>query len=269
MNLIDAFMQLDKIAEAIELSESGDWLDRETLIKDLKAAGKHYNFNKYSDEQLYRMWEREQNTKHFSSSATRAQVELSHDKCDKCSTILNPLGQCPSCDLGEKDLTEERVKSAYHCSECGFFGELYDDEVEDGCCPRCHDHHGGFVKCEESTSKNSLREAKKVVWKRLLREATELSTEHAVTSVVDQIKAVYEAGLFSKLPVGRDNAFTLELSGPDKSRLAGYFARQPEFTHEVNNACNILSHKFISNNYNIEIFDSFIQMYKIPQNESL
>lgn len=102
-----------------------------------------------------------------------------------------------------------------------------------------------------------------------LDESKELSTEHAVTSVVDQIKDVYEAGLFSKLPVGRDNAFTLEISGPDKSRLAGYFARQPEFNHEINNASNIISHEFISDKYDIEIFDSFIQMYKIPQNESL
>ena len=50
MNLLGAFLELDK------LYESANWSDRDSLIKDIKASGKNYNFDKYSDAQLYRMW---------------------------------------------------------------------------------------------------------------------------------------------------------------------------------------------------------------------
>ena len=107
------------------------------------------------------------------------------------------------------------------------------------------------------------------LWEKYLTESKELSTDHAIISVVDQVKAVYEAGLFDKLPVGRDRALTLDIFGPDKYRLAGYFNKQPEFNYEMNNENGIISHEFISDKYDIEVFDSFIQMYKIPQNESI
>lgn len=107
------------------------------------------------------------------------------------------------------------------------------------------------------------------LWEKYLTESKELSTDHAIISVVDQVKAVYEAGLFDKLPVGRDRALTLDIFGPDKDRLAGYFKKQPEFNYEMNNENGIISHEFISDKYDIEVFDSFIQMYKIPQNESI
>lgn len=103
------------------------------------------------------------------------------------------------------------------------------------------------------------------LWEKYLTESKELSTDHAIISVVDQVKAVYEAGLFDKLPVGRDRALTLDIFGPDKDRLAGYFKKQPEFNYEMNNENGIISHEFISDKYDIEIFDSFIQMYKIPK----
>ena len=107
------------------------------------------------------------------------------------------------------------------------------------------------------------------LWEKYLTESKELSTDHAIISVVDQVKAVYEAGLFDKLPVGRDRALTLDIFGPDKDRLAGYFKKQPEFNYEMNNENGIISHEFISDKYDIEVFDSFIQMYKIHQNESI
>ena len=102
-----------------------------------------------------------------------------------------------------------------------------------------------------------------------LLESNELSNEHAVESVVDIIKRFYEAGGFAKLPTGRKNAFSADISGPDKQRLAGYFDKQEEFNHEINNESGIISHEFISDKYDVEIFDSFVTMYKIPQNESL
>ena len=97
----------------------------------------------------------------------------------------------------------------------------------------------------------------------------ELSTENAINSIVDQIKKFYELGGLEKLPVGRENALTADLCGPDKDRLVGYFRKQPEFNYELNDEAGIISHEFISDKYDIEIFDTFIQMYKISQNESL
>lgn len=52
--------------------------------------------------------------------------------------------------LNSIEESTDRTKSVYCCSECGFEGELFDDECEDLCCPKCHNHHGGFGKCEES-----------------------------------------------------------------------------------------------------------------------
>ena len=53
-------------------------------------------------------------------------------------------------DIDPRELdAPERTCSEYHCSSCGLSGVFYDDEVEDGCCPRCHDHHGGFAKCDD------------------------------------------------------------------------------------------------------------------------
>lgn len=53
-----------------------------------------------------------------------------------------------------ESVDNDRTKSLYSCTECGFEAELFDDEF-DGSCPNCHDHHGAFNKCEES-----LEEAK-------------------------------------------------------------------------------------------------------------
>lgn len=103
----------------------------------------------------------------------------------------------------------------------------------------------------------------------LLNESTELSTEHAFDSIVDAIKRFYEVGGFEKLPVGRKDAFMVDISGPDKERLAAYFEKQPEFNYEMNDDHGIVSHEFISDKYDVEIYDSFVSMYKIPQNESL
>lgn len=103
----------------------------------------------------------------------------------------------------------------------------------------------------------------------MLKESAELSTEFESMSVVDKVKAVYEAGLFTQLPIGRKDAFTFDICGPDKERIASYFMKQPEFNYEINNEAGIVSHEFISDKYDVEVFDSFVSMYRIPQNESI
>lgn len=146
MNMFRAFMELDKLNESYYNS-------RQELIDNLKSIGRNYKFDKYTDEQLYHIWQKE------SEKASKVKVvdEPIEPRtilyCDECGTQLTDGGFCPVCDDGANDLDEchlqeDRTKSLYICSECGFETELYDDEF-DGCCPRCHDHHGGFGKCEE------------------------------------------------------------------------------------------------------------------------
>ena len=144
MNIFRAFMELDKLHEGYD--------DRQTLIGNLKSIGRNYNFDKYSTPQLFYIWQKE-------SAKAKATPQISSDDfvdvkparatCEECGCTLTDGGFCPKCDDGVEDL-EESVKSEYHCSECGFTGLFYDEEVADGCCPNCHDHHGGFIKCDEA-----------------------------------------------------------------------------------------------------------------------
>lgn len=167
-----------------------------------------------------------------------------------------------------------QVGSEYYCTDCGHSGFYYDDEVQDGCCPNCHDHHGSFIKCEDSDLleagmfKTLMGKAKKLKsGDDGLADQTALSTDFSEMSIVDAIKAAYETGMFSQLPEGRDNALMLEISGVDKDRLAGYFSKRPEFNYEINNSSGIVSHEFISNLFDIEVFDSFVSMYRIPHTD--
>ena len=98
MNLFRAFMELDETFD-----------DRQYYIAEIKKAGKNYNFSKYTDAQLYRMWQRLQ-------KPTKAVKEPEHEldldfepkepEYCECGTRLTDFGQCPVCDLGEEDLAE-------------------------------------------------------------------------------------------------------------------------------------------------------------------
>jgi hypothetical protein len=344
MNLISAFMELDKLNEPGSNEGLTEGLTRAELISNLKALGKNYKFDKYSDAQLYRMWERAEADKAVKEEQDYLNELRSADtkkpKCGTCEAELTDGGFCPNCDDGQSDLINEEIgvfdigffdignyitdhfifpsshdkykcildikksryksfddtvspdeierlvasyggklitnesltedfgdKEEYCCSACGHHGVYYKSEVEDQCCPQCHDHTGAFGKCEESLVE-AKRYSKLKDYEDGLSPATEISTSSARISVVDQIKQLYEEGLFIKLPVGRDKAFMLDISGPDKERLTAYFKKQPEFNYEFNNEYGIVSHEFISDQYDIEIYDTFISMYKIPQNES-
>jgi rubrerythrin len=100
MSLLLTFMDLDK------LYESKQWLDRQTLVSKIKNSGRwNYRFNKYSDEQLYRMWERIQ--KEMDKELDMLEYSngccAQHDTCEECGTLLNDGGTCPICDDGEED----------------------------------------------------------------------------------------------------------------------------------------------------------------------
>ena len=100
MNLFRVFMELDEA-----------YNDRQFYINELKKSGKNYNFNKYTDAQLYRMHQRLQNNvskpKKESEHEFNLDFELEREiaYCD-CGQRLTDFGMCPKCDLGEEDLDE-------------------------------------------------------------------------------------------------------------------------------------------------------------------
>jgi flagellin-like hook-associated protein FlgL len=165
MNIFRAFMELDKLHEGYD--------DRQTLISNLKSIGRNYNFDKYSTPQLFYIWQKE-SAKHNAASKVSeddfVETKSTRATCDECGCALTDGGFCPKCDDGVEDL-EESVKSEYHCSECGFTGMFYDEEVADGCCPNCHEHHGSFMKCDEALKENwadeklaELRQKPRYAW---------------------------------------------------------------------------------------------------------
>lgn len=153
---------------------------------------------------------------------------------------------------GDDDDLDESVEDDLGDDELNAFYKGYTEEDED-----------------ENSAYNRLKNNQTDEAYNKLIESAELSTDQAVMSTVDQIKMAYEAGLFDKLPIGRKNAATTSIYGPDKERLVGYFKKQPEFNYEMNTEGGIMSHEFISDKLDIEIFDEFISIYRIPQNESV
>ena len=100
MNMFCAFMELDEA-----------YNDRQSLIDVIKKSGKNYNFDKYTDAQLYRMAQRLQQPR-VATKEPKHELDLDfepeqeHDCCDFCSRRLTDFGACPVCDLGEEDLSE-------------------------------------------------------------------------------------------------------------------------------------------------------------------
>ena len=89
-------------------------MSRTELISQIKKSGRNYNFAKYTNAQLYRMWQRIQNELPVKKSIPQPKHDLDLDfddvdtvetkQCDFCGTPLNTLDQCPICDLGDEDL---------------------------------------------------------------------------------------------------------------------------------------------------------------------
>jgi hypothetical protein len=103
MNMFRAFMELDE-----------SYNDRQTFIDELKKAGKNYNFDKYTDAQLYRMVQRLRQPK-VAKKEPIHELDLDFDTreleyCD-CGQRLSDAGFCPVCDDGEEDLREWKDSS--------------------------------------------------------------------------------------------------------------------------------------------------------------
>lgn len=95
------FDELDRIYQK-PLAEG--W-SREENIKKLKDLGYRYNFEKYSDSQIYRILEKtlERDARRAAEQAPEAPKP---PICDFCGTRLTDAGYCPKCDDGVEDLEE-------------------------------------------------------------------------------------------------------------------------------------------------------------------
>lgn len=101
MNMFRAFMELDEAYNS-----------RQAMIDDIKETGKQYNFDKFTDAQLFRIWQRLQKPVNVSKEP-KHELDLDFDDkftnyCD-CGTRLSDAGFCPVCYDGEEDLTEDIV----------------------------------------------------------------------------------------------------------------------------------------------------------------
>lgn len=101
MNMFRIFMELDEAYD-----------DRQTLIDNIKRAGKNYKFEKYTTAQLYRMWQKiQQEQAKPAKQVPKHELDLEFDEtdkaefnyCDTCGTRLSDGGYCPICDDGEED----------------------------------------------------------------------------------------------------------------------------------------------------------------------
>lgn len=92
----------------MELDEA--YSNRQIWIDDIKKAGKNYNFNKYTDAQLYCIWQRLQpinsDNKKEPSHELDLDFESNYDNYCDCGARLSDAGLCPVCNDGEEDLVE-------------------------------------------------------------------------------------------------------------------------------------------------------------------
>jgi hypothetical protein len=103
MNMFRAFIALDALHEAYD--------DRQILIDRIKALGKHYYFDKYSNQQLFNIWEKESAKKARQDAEESAFRDYYNSKvekpaCSYCGRRLTDGGYCPVCDDGAEDFDD-------------------------------------------------------------------------------------------------------------------------------------------------------------------
>ena len=95
-----------------------DFSDREYLIAELTRLGYNYNFDKYSNRQLYCILNntlKKIDTERIKAEMAAAERELAKEvsraKCSLCDSSLTDGGYCPVCDDGATDLNEGNFNS--------------------------------------------------------------------------------------------------------------------------------------------------------------
>lgn len=99
-------------------------MTRDLMIGELKKIKPSYNYDRYDDKQIFRMYQKyvidkaprkdvvtQQDTvggieKSISDYEAERELHVGYKTCDNCGTRLNDMGTCPRCDEGEEDLTE-------------------------------------------------------------------------------------------------------------------------------------------------------------------
>lgn len=95
MNLKEAFKELDT------LYESTTYIDRDTLISEIKNYGYNYKFEKYDDRQLYNIWHWAKKKANANAIAKKINNDFEKTRnikyCDYCGIQLSDNGDCPRC----------------------------------------------------------------------------------------------------------------------------------------------------------------------------
>lgn len=85
-----------------EINES--YVSRDQMIDELKRDGRRYNFNRFTDAQIYKMYQKYiVNKPQIEDDHTDEYEFVVHAMCDRCGIRLNDGGTCPVCDHGEED----------------------------------------------------------------------------------------------------------------------------------------------------------------------
>lgn len=108
-----------------EMNES--YISRDQMIDELKRDGRGYNFNRFTDAQIYKMYQKYvANKPQIEDDNTDEYEFVVHAMCDRCGIRLNDGGTCPICDDGEEDYFDEDLDSSDYDSEI----ELYYPKLE-------------------------------------------------------------------------------------------------------------------------------------------
>lgn len=103
-------------------------MTRDLMIGELKKIKPSYNYDRYDDRQIFRMYQRyivdktprgdvvtQQPSPELGITPTEKSIEdyaqeydaqMGYKTCDNCGTRLNDMGTCPKCDDGEEDLAD-------------------------------------------------------------------------------------------------------------------------------------------------------------------
>lgn len=111
MKLEETFRELSAIYDnSYNITEA--FTDRNVLITNIKSTGRNYNFDRWSDTQLYRMWQRIQQEDHNKKIARKILIDAERKRntkyCIDCGTQLSDNGRCHKCDteFGFEELDE-------------------------------------------------------------------------------------------------------------------------------------------------------------------
>ena len=96
------------------------YIDRQSIIDSLTRHGYRYNYDKYTDQQLFRIWQ-DKRGKLSPMEIDQMERELANmpkkAKCENCGRVLDESGCCPVCEYGE---TEYEIYSSTNADSIVF-----------------------------------------------------------------------------------------------------------------------------------------------------